>query len=279
MKFYQKLRSRLESKLPEKELNDLPRSYQILGRDLVIKLRPSLTKHKKVIGKAILEILPYLHNVCLIKGISEDIRKPKIEVLAGCKCTQTLHKEHGCKFLLDISKVMWSKGNKSERQRLINSVKPSEVIVDMFAGIGYFSIFLAKHAKAKKIYAIDINPEAVKYLEKNVVMNNVQDRIEILEGDCRKFASALENTADRIIMGYLKSTEKYLPYALKIAKNGCIIHYHNTVKKDKIENHKKMLLNIAKKNGCNIKFLCIKKVKSYAPNVWHNVFDLKVKKR
>ncbi|NIO44028.1 MAG: class I SAM-dependent methyltransferase family protein, partial [Candidatus Aenigmarchaeota archaeon] len=71
-------------------------------------------------------------------------RKPKVEVIAGCKKTQTLHQEHKCKFLLDVSDIMWSQGNKNERIRLIKTVKSKETIVDMFAGIGYFSIFLAK---------------------------------------------------------------------------------------------------------------------------------------
>ncbi|NIM47455.1 MAG: methyltransferase domain-containing protein [Candidatus Aenigmarchaeota archaeon] len=271
MSFYTKLKNILKNKLTEKELVCLPRGYQIVGKILLIKLNKKLLKKRKLIGKTIIKILPYVHTVCLIKEIKKETRKPKIEVIAGCKKTQTLHQEYKCKFLLDVSDIMWSQGNKNERIKLIKTVKPKETIVDMFAGIGYFSIFLAKYCKPKKIYAIDINPEAIEYLRKNIWLNNVENNVEILQGDCRKFAKFLENTADRIIMGYLFKTEKFLPYALKIAKNNAIIHFHRTVKQEEIDKIKEKLEKKAK-----VRVLRTKKVKSYAPKIWHVVFDLKV---
>ena len=284
MSFYTKLREKLRDKLSEKELELLPRGYQIIGKILLIKLRPELFRHKKVIGDAIVHIFPYVHTVCLFKGIKEITRKPDIEIIGGCEkrepspSTQTLHKEHGCQFLLDVSEVMWSKGNKEERIRLAKLVKSKEVIVDMFSGIGYFSIFIAKYCNPKKIYAIDINPKAVEYLRKNVWLNNVEGKIEVLEGDCRKFVKFLENSADRIVMGYLFDTEKFLPYALKIAKKNCTIYFHRTAKANEIEKLKEKIISTGKKNKCKIKILKVIKVKSYAPKILHFVFDLKINK-
>jgi tRNA wybutosine-synthesizing protein 2 len=277
MSFYTKLKSNL--KLNEKESNALPHGYQIIGKVLLIKLKPALLKHKKVIGETILDLFPYVHAVCLIKEIKNVERKPKVEIIAGCKNTQTLHKEQGCQFLIDVSKLMWSQGNKEERVRMIKLVKHNETIVDMFAGIGYFSIFIAKYSNPKKIYAIDINPEAIEYLRKNAWLNDVENKIEILQGDCKRFARPLENTANRIIMGYLFETEKFLPSALRIAKNNCVIHFHRTVKIEEIEKIKKKIVDIGKKNDCQIKISKVIKVKSYAPKIWHVAFDLKIKKR
>jgi len=279
MSFYTKLKSKLEGRLNESELSSLPHGYQIIGRILLIKLKPKLLKHRKIVGEAILEMFPYIHTVCLVEEIKNIKRKPSVEIIAGCKVTQTLHKEQGCQFLLDVSKVMWSQGNKEERRRMIRIVKPNETLVDMFAGIGYFSIFIAKYSKPKKIYAIDINPEAVEYLRKNAWLNGIEDKIEILQGDCRKFATLLENTADRIVMGYLFETEKFLPYALKIAKNNAFIHFHRIAKEEGIEKIKKRVAEIGKKNKCEIKISKVVKVKSYAPKIYHFVFDLKVSKR
>ncbi len=284
MSFYSKLKNELKGSIEERLLEILPRSYQLIGKVLVIKLRPELLKYKKEIGEAIIKILPYVHTVCLLKRIKSETRKPEIEIIGGCKVkrpapsTQTLHKEHGCEFLLDVSEVMWSKGNKEERKRLIKLVKKNEIIVDMFAGIGYFSIFIAKYCKPKKIYAIDINPKASEYLRKNVWLNGVESKIEILEGDCRKFSKILENIADRIIMGYLFQTEKFFPYALKIAKKNCVIHFHRIAKKEEIEKIVERLVNIGKKKKCKVKVIKMKKVKSYSPKVWHFVLDLKIKK-
>jgi tRNA wybutosine-synthesizing protein 2 len=284
MSFYSKLRNELEGKLNEGFLKMLPRSYQLLGRVLIIKLRPELLRYRKLIGDAILHVLPYVHTVCLLKGIKKITRKPDIEIIAGCKekkpapSTQTLHREHGCQFLLDVSEVMWSKGNKEERKRLVKLVRKGEVVVDMFAGIGYFSIFIAKYCSPKKIYAIEINPKAAEYLRKNIWLNNVENKIEILEGDCRKFSAVLRSTADRVIMGYLFRTENFLPFALDIAKKRAVIHFHRTARKEEIEELKERLVEIGRERKCRIKILKIKKVKSYAPKVWHLVFDLEVRK-
>ncbi len=278
MAFNDKLKNRLKNKLTEKELDCLPKGYQIIGNILLIKLDKRLLKHRRLIGKAIMDMLPYMHTVCLIKEIKRNIRKPEIEVIAGCNRTQTMNKEHGCKFLLDVSDIMWSQGNKNEKIRLTKMAKPGEIIVDMFAGIGYFSIILAKYCKPKKIYAIDINPKAIEYLRKNIWLNEVEDKIEILQGDCRKFSTLLENVADRIIMGYLFETEKFLPYALKIAKNNAVIHFHRTVKEEEIDKFKEKLIKIGTKNKVKIKVLKVKRVKSYAPKIWHVVFDLKIRK-
>ncbi len=283
MSFYEKLRTRLKGKLNEKEQDLLPRSYQLVGKILVIRLKPSLVKYKKTIGEAAIHLLPYAHTVCLEREIKGVTRKPRVEIIAGCNIhqpssTQTLHKEHGCQFLLDVSEVMWSKGNKEERQRLIKHVKSGEVIVDMFCGVGYFSIFIAKYCNPRKIYCIDINPKALEYLRKNVWLNGVENKIEILEGDSRKFANLLEDAADRIIMGYLKKTEKFLPYAFKMLKKKGTIHFHNTVKIEEVEKVKQKLIRLGRENNRKITILGFKKVKSFAPKIWHGVFDLKVEK-
>lgn len=179
---------------------------------------------------------------------------------------------------MDVSKSMFSKGNKTEKMRIVGQVKPNETMVDMFAGIGYWAIPIAKLTGARKVFAIDINPEAVKSLEKNVFLNKVQEKVDILKGDCRNFSDKLENAADRIIMGYLFETEKFLPAALKMAKDGCIIHFHRNVGMDEVESLKKNIIETAKRSGCEIQVLSARKVKSYAPKVWHVVTDLKVRK-
>ena len=270
MSFYNILRKELEDKLAENLLEILPGSYQTIGDVLIIKLDKRLLKHRKFIGKAIIKIFPRIRTVCLFKKLKSETRKPDIEVIAGQEDTLTIHKEHGCQFLIDVTESMWSKGNKQERMRLTELAKPGETIIDMFAGIGYWSIFLAKYSKPKKVYAIDINPRAVEFLKKNTFLNKVESRIEVLEGDCRFFAKILEKTADRIVMGYLFETEKFLPYALKMAKKKCIIHFHRNVKDAELEKMKKLLEK-------KFKLLKTVKVKSYSPDTSHYVFDLSTK--
>ncbi|MEM4247997.1 MAG: class I SAM-dependent methyltransferase family protein [Candidatus Nanoarchaeia archaeon] len=245
----------------------LPNSYQILGHVLLLKLLDKKAlKHKKAIGNTILKISPNIHTVCLQKGVAGEFREPKIEVIAGIKQTETVHQELNCIFSLDVAKIMWSKGNHFEKKRMISVVKPNEIIVDMFAGVGYWSIPIAKHTKAGKIYAIEKNKTAFDYLKQNIRANYITNIIPIL-GDCRKVVNRLEK-ADRIIMGYFPNTLKFLPVALKISKKGTIIHLHELA-----SDLKKLTKEIWK---YKVKIMRVREVKEYSPSKRHYVFDLSV---
>jgi tRNA wybutosine-synthesizing protein 2 len=268
-----------KQKLSEKTGIDeklLPSSYQIIGDVLLLKfMKIKSIKQKKRVVSAIMKLLPYIKTVCEIKGIEKEFRTPKIRKLAG-NGTITTHKEHGILYQLDAAKIMFSKGNLNERQRLIVRVKPDEIIIDMFAGIGYFSLCLAKHSKAKKIIAIEKNPIAFNYLKENIKLNRIKN-IEPILGDNRKIAKKLVGKADRIIMGYFPNTDKFLPYALMMLKKKGIIHLHNIYKENEI--WQKPIREIKRAcHGFNYKILEKKKVKSIAPRTWHVVLDIEIQK-
>jgi tRNA wybutosine-synthesizing protein 2 len=224
---------------------------------------------KKAVAKALVKMFPYIKTICEIKHVSGEFREPKIVKLVGNK-TETIHKENNILYKLDVSKIMFSKGNLYERKRLIEKVKKNEVIVDMFAGIGYFSLGIAKFTKAKRIIAIEKNATAYKYLLENIRLNKINNITPVL-GDNRKIDII---NADRIIMGYFPHTEEFLPYALKFSKHGTIIHFHNTYRKDEL--WKKPISDIEKvcqSSGLGFKVLDKKKVKSFSPNIFHVVVD------
>jgi tRNA wybutosine-synthesizing protein 2 len=271
--FYSKLSEKLEGKLPKKTLDKLPRSYFLLGDVITLKLNGSLLKSKRQIGAAILEVLPYARSVVLIKDIKGTEREPKAEVIAGSRKTETVHREHGCLFALDPAKIMWSKGNKAERQRMMAIAGRGENVVDMFAGVGYWTVPMAKHGNVTSIKAIDINPVAIKYLKKNIALNRTWN-VEVLKGDCKEHAETLADSADRVIMGWLYGTERFLPAALKIAKTGGIIHFHDTVPEKEVPNRINMLKDIAAHHGCFLDVDDIQLVKGYSPGVNHYVYDL-----
>jgi len=248
----------------------LPSSYQLIGNVMLLKfMRIKSLNKKKVVASAILETFPYVKTVCEIKGIYKEFRIPKVRKLAG-KRTVAIHKEHGILYKFDVSKIMFSKGNLFERQRLLKQIKKDEIVVDMFAGIGYFSLSIAK--KCKKIYAIEKNPVAFNYLKENIRLNKIKN-IEPILGDCRKVK--LDEKADRIIMGYFQGTEKFIPSALRLLKKDGIIHFHNTYREDELWT--KPMIDI-KKTITNYKILNKKIVKSIAPKTYHVVIDISVTK-
>lgn len=278
MSFYNLLKKELEKTLDEKLLEKLPRSYSMIGKVIIIKLKPEVEEYKKEIGEAILRILP-AKTVCLLKEIREETRKPEIEILAG-NGTETIHREHKCVYKLDVAKLMFSKGNKFEKMRIVKQVKAGEVVVDMFAGIGYFTIPIAKLTRAKKVYAVDINPEAIRYLGENAKLNKVEDKVEILQGDCREICISLAKQgikANRVLMGYIFNTHEFFPAALEIAGERAIIHYHFLARKEEIEKHRKILEKIAEEKNMKLRIKEIRKIKSYAPRVYHMVMDIELK--
>ncbi len=250
-------------------LSDLPSSYQLVGDVLLLKfMKIKSLKQKKKIALAIMKMMPYVKTVCEIKGVEKEFRLPRTRKLAG-NGTVTIHKEHGILYKLDATKIMFSKGNLFERQRLISKIK-KEVVVDMFAGIGYFSLGLAK--KAGKIYSIEKNPVAFRYLKENIRLNKLNN-IQPILGDNRSLM--LRGKADRVIMGYFPGTEKFLPYAIAMLKKKGVIHFHNSYSEKDL--WRKPLAEI-KKLKVSYKILSKKKVKSIAPRKWHVVMDIAVKK-
>jgi tRNA wybutosine-synthesizing protein 2 len=272
MTFYSRLSAKMEGKISKGAIGALPRSYFLVGDVLTVKLNSSLLPHRKAIGAAILQLLPYVRSVLLIKSIGGAERKPKTEVIAGSRRTETVHKEHGCLFALDPAKIMWSKGNKDERKRMVLAAERGETVVDMFAGVGYWTIPMAKY-RVGSVKAIDINPAAVRYLKKNVALNRLAN-VEVIRGDCLEKADKLANSAERVIMGWLYGTERFLPAALKMAKDGATIHFHDLSSERNVPARLDMLKDIAAHNGCLLDVADIQLVKGYSPGVNHYVYDL-----
>lgn len=221
-----------------------------------------------------LQVLSKKHNVKTIMKIDHiqgTKREPVYNILYGNE-TETIHKENGCLFKLDLSKVMWSKGNNNERLRIAKLVEDNEVVLDMFAGIGYFSIPIGVHSNAKHIYSIEINPNSYFYLCENIKLNKL-DNITPILGDCMVHAPKYK--ADRIIMGYVKTTHHYLNVAINSLNEGGILHYHETVP-EKLMNTRPLERIISQAGNRDVELLKLNKIKKYAPGVEHVVLDVKV---
>ena len=198
-------------------------------------------------------------------------REPVIKLLYGSD-TQTINKENGCLFKLDLKKVMWSKGNNNERIRIAKLVGDEETIIDMFAGIGYFSIPIGVHSKAKQVYSIEINPNSFYYLQENIKLNKINNITPIL-GDCINITPNYK--ADRIIMGYVKTTHHYLKVAIDSLNKGGVIHYHETVPEKLMD--ARPINRIKQLTGDReVDFLKLNKVKKYSPGVFHVVCDARI---
>ena len=218
-----------------------------------------------------LEELAEKHNVKTIMKIDHiqgTKREPVYKILFGSE-TETINKENKCLFKLDLSKVMWSKGNVNERLRIAKLVRDNETVLDMFAGIGYFSIPIGVHSNARKVISIEINPNSYYYLCENVKLHKC-DNITPVLGDC--LVETPKYNADRILMGYVKTTHHYLKVAVNSLNKGGIIHYHETVPEKLLETRPISRIKQAAGDR-DVELLKINKIKKYAPGVEHVVID------
>jgi tRNA wybutosine-synthesizing protein 2 len=279
LRFKELLHNKLRGILGKKELKLLPKGFQRIGDIILIHLHSALHSKAKLIGKVILETYE-VRTVCLKEFIRGPYRKPSVKVIAGDEHTETVYKENGCEFKIDVKEVMLAMGNVEERARLIPLVEKDEIIFDMFAGIGYFTMPLARWSKAKKIFAIDFNPFAIKYLVLNIRRNGVENKVFPILGDSPQILPSLRSRADRIIMGLLAHTHRFLPAAFKALEDGGIIHYHDVYHKKEMQSLPiQTLEEYANKHGFKLeKILYHKKVKKFAPNLFHIVVDACFKK-
>ncbi|MEW6592711.1 MAG: class I SAM-dependent methyltransferase family protein [Candidatus Hadarchaeota archaeon] len=268
------IQNALKELLPEEKLKLLPKGFERVGHVAVISLPQELAGDAGLIYQKLLE-LKGVRTVASREGpVHGRERMPTLRVVAGDPSTETAHIEHGCFFKLDVAKLMFSKGNVQERGRLPKLVRDGEVVVDMFTGVGQFSIPIAKHSRPSRVYSIEVNPVAHGYLVENVRINKVGHIVVPLLGDCEKVSP--RGVADRVVMGLLHVTHKYLPLAMEVLKpEGGVIHYHETVpSKLRFERPVERITEAAA--GREVKIVGKHFIKRYSPRVDHVVIDAQV---
>lgn len=250
--------------LPAFIKNELPETYEKIGDILIVNLPQFLHQYKEKIGQAYKKV--FAVKTVLLKGsIHGEYRVPDFEIIAGSD-TKTIHKENGISYALDLSQVMFSSGNINERIRM-STFPHNEKVVDMFAGIGYFTLPIAVYCHSH-VDAIEKNKHAFFYLQKNITLNKVQHLVTPYHMDCSEYTGC----ADRVIMGH-PDAHLFLETAFNIVKKG-VIHYHEFTPESRYDRPKTRIYKAAQKTGSDIHIGSINKIKKYAPGVWHMVYDI-----
>jgi len=272
----------LGDKLPSHLLASLPHSIDFVGDVAVIEVPPELEGYKQVVGEAILETHKRMHTVLAKSGAVEGVyRVREFEVIAGVGKTETIHREHGCLYHVDLSKAYFSPRLSYEHLRVASQVRDGETVVDMFAGVGPFSILVAKRHEDVTVYAIDINPDAIHYLRKNLAANQVQGRVTPILGNVRQVVNEmLTGIADRVIMNLPEKAIEYADSACKVLKpQGGVMHYYEfTSAPDPLETARIRLTEAVKQNNRSItRVLMARIVRATAPFTWQVVVDAQIR--
>lgn len=250
----------------------LPDHWEFVGDIVILKMDPRCMPYGELIGETYAKVLG-AKTVCAdVRGVSGEFRRPSMELLYGTD-TESVRLENGIRYGFDVTKVMYASGNTDERMRMRRLDCTGETVVDMFAGIGYFTLPLAKFSGARRVFACEKNPDSYGFLVRNIRDNDVSDVVIPILADNRDLLG--RGFADRILMGYVQTTADFLPAALRMIRPGGIIHYHDTFYvseyRDRIES---IFSENCGEDGYEI--IGIREVKSFAPAVSHYVADVRI---
>lgn len=272
----------LEDKLPPHLLASLPRAIDFVGDIAVIEIPPELDAHKNIIGESVLKAHKNVRTVLAKAGaVSGTYRLRELSIIAGEPQTETIHKEYGCQYHVDLAKAYFSPRLSYEHSRVASLVEEDETVVDLFAGVGPFSILIAKTHENVKVYAIDMNPRAVELLEKNIRLNRIEGKVYPILGDAKHIVKQrLSGVADRVIMNLPEKAIEFVDAACEAIKpTGGIVHYYSFVKSsDSLENVTQRFINAVKESGRKVeKILFSRLVRATAPYEWQAVLDAKIR--
>jgi tRNA (guanine37-N1)-methyltransferase len=278
------LRKRLKEKLtqlPLEERDKVCSSFDIIGDIAIIKHNNAKTE--KIIANQILTTHKNVKTVFTpVTRITGDFRVRKLKLLAGENKTSTTHRELGCIFNVDVEKCYYSPRLSYEHSRIAELATPHEVVVNMFAGIGCFSIVLAKKQSQTKVYSIDINPVAFDYMQKNIKLNGVFGSVVPILGDSREIVEGqLQGIADRVLMPLPEKALEYLTVALdSLKKSGGWIHYydfqHAIGSEDPIEKTKFKIAEKLDSLRIRYEFVNSRVVRPTGPNWYQTVIDIRI---
>jgi len=217
-------------------LASLPRALDVVGDIAIIEIPIELDAHKTAVGRAVLATHRNVRVVLAKAGkVSGTYRLREFEFIAGEHRTVTVYKEHGCIYEVDVAKAYFSPRLGTEHQRVAAMVGEGEVVVDLFAGLGPFAVPIAKRQPTAKIYAIDINADAVELLKKNARLNRVEARVFPIVGDAREVINKkLADVADRVIMNLPETASEFVDVACKAVKpEGGVVHFYGFIRMPK----------------------------------------------
>jgi tRNA (guanine37-N1)-methyltransferase len=224
-----RLREKLTVDLPQQELKQIYDSFDIIGDIAIFKVANEST-NAEAVAKQILAIHKGVKTVFVqTSPVAGDFRVRQLRLVAGESKTISRYKEAGCIFSVDVEKCYFSPRLSYERRRVASLVGNGEIVVNMFSGVGCFSILIGKTVEKTKVFSIDVNPTAFHFMEENIRINRLFSKVVPILGDSKDIIqNRLIGSVDRVLMPLPELALQYLPYALAALKpTGGWIHYYD----------------------------------------------------
>lgn len=271
----------LENKLPSHLFASLSRALDLVGDIAIIEVPQELNSYKAVIGDAILKTHKNARTVLAKAGaVGGTYRTREFDIIAGEPKTDTVHKEHGCQYYVDLAKAYFSPRLSYEHKRVASLAQNGETIIDLFAGIGPFAVLINKKHEKTKVYAVDVNPHAIEFLRRNIRLNRVEGKVHPILGDAKQIVKGrLSGVADRVIMNLPEKAIEFVDVACEALKpKGGVVHFYSFVNATNSLGAMRLHFTEAiEKYGRNVeKILFSRYVRPTAPYEWQVVLDAKI---
>lgn len=262
--------------LPPEVASEVTRSLDIVGDIAIIRLNEEHLPRAEEIGRAILELHPRLRAVAVDSGVQGPHRVRALQLAAGEGPLVTLHRENGLKLRVDLERAYFSPRLATEHRRVAALVREGERVLDMFAGVGPFSVLIAVDRRASEVHAIDINPVAAGLIVENAQLNKVSSRVHVHEGDARELVPGL-GTFDRVIMNHPTEAVEFFELALGAGRNGTVLHLHIIGTEQEVDAEETSVRSIAAMSGFpGTRTLARREVGTFGPGITHYCLDIEL---
>ncbi len=267
----------LSGVVPEEVLKLLPRSYDIVGDVVIVKLPEGALRYGQAVGQAIAKVVKGVKAVYAAGPVEDEFRVRRLKLIYGERVAETVMKEYGLRIVVNVEKTYVNPSLSEEHRRIARAVRDGEVVADLFSGVGPFSLHIASLHKAK-VFSVDKNIHAVECLLKSIIINRRSLKGDIIPvaSDVLDFLPAVKDGFfDRAIMNLPLQSLKYLPPVSRVVREGGVIHLY-TVSASR-ERASGDVDEVLRKSKVDAQVREISRVLDYAPRKY--VFRVNIVKR
>ena len=219
--------------LPEAELRLVPRSFDVVGDVVLVRLPAELEVRRFAIGEALLRFVPSCRLVGLDRGVRGPERRREVERIAGSGPWATRHRENGLDFEVDLERAYFSPRLSGEHARVAAEVRSGDAVYDLCCGVGPFSVTIARDGRASSIVAVDANPAAIELLRRTLGRYPFGPRVRPVEARLEEFVVSAP-TAHRVIVNLPHEGIKYAALVAPLVAPGGGLYYYEVVPREEI---------------------------------------------
>jgi tRNA (guanine37-N1)-methyltransferase len=248
-----------------------------------LKIPETLVDRRQVIANAIMDNIKSARSVYMqTSPVTGDHRTRKLELIAGDDSPITFYTEYGCRFKVDVEQTYFSPRLSTERFRIASLTSEDEVVTNMFAGVGTFSIIICKYRNVKKVFNVDINRTAHELSIYNSRLNKMEEKIESFCGDAKEVVkSHIIGKSNRVLMPLPEKAKYFVSDAVACLKEEQgMIHYFQHVRADSkklaVESGRSETEDAFREYSHDIQFLHV--VREVGPRFYQLVSDVLIKK-